>query len=506
MFWIKFFFAAFLSFFLSIFCELPTIALENDLSGLSQRVHKFVLDNGLTCILVRRDTAPIFSAFIRVKVGSIEESPGNTGLAHFFEHMAFKGTPEIGVSNFKAEEALLVQIHALGSEIAKKRKNGEGESVLAPLEAELKKLEGEEEKLLIKNEFVDIYQRNGGVDTNASTMTDYTTYYVSLPSNRLELWAYMESERLLNPVMRQFYSERDVVAEERRMRIDNSPEGRLYEAFLSHAFDQNPYRNPVVGWPQDIQSLNYEVAKKFYETYYIPSRMVVSVVGDLDIKETERIIKKYFGRLPKKEDNADRFPSFELQGYPRQFTITGDDEPRFYIGFHRPAYPHPDEEIFDVLEGILCEGRTSRLYRLLVHDKKIASEIGCSSSTPGNRLDSIFSIYAKPLASSSNKQVYQDILALLEKLKIEKVSFDELEKIKNQVYSDLLWSLKENMGLASLLTFFESLTGDWRYIFLVQEKIDKVTPDDIQRIIKTYFVPKRRVSVFLEKEALKPKK
>ncbi len=487
----------FIFFLIFLFCPFQ---VYSDSSNLESRVRKLVLDNGLTALLVKREGAPVFSAYIRVKVGNIEEPKEATGLAHFFEHMAFKGTTTIGVHNHQAEIRLLEKIHQVGGEIVRKQKEGVSPEELEPLRDSLQSLEEEAKKGLVKNEFTSIYMRNGGNDMNATTSNDYTSYFVSLPSSRLELWAYMESERLIHPVFREFYSEKDVVFEERRMRNDNDPDGRLYEAFMKKAFDESPFRNPVIGLPEDIVNYDFETARSFYESYYVPSRMVLSIVGNFDLDEAERLVRLYFGKLSPKKSKETEVPPENLKGYPREVTLTGGDEPRFHVAFHRPRYPHPDDETLDMIEKIMCDGRTSRLYQLLVLDKKMASEVACDASVPGSRLDALFDFYAIPLSPYTNKQVYQEILQLLEKMKREKVAANELEKVKNRVKADLLWTLKSNMGLASLLTYFESLAGDWKYIYTLQEKLDQITPADIQRVFKTYFVPQRRVSAFLEKK------
>lgn len=469
--------------------------------SLEEMIHEFTLDNGLRVLLVKREGAPVFSAYIRIRVGNIEEPQGFSGLAHFFEHMAFKGTPTIGVRDYEAEKKLLKEIHLVGTKIVEGQKKGEDPEKLKSLIQRMEDLEVEHQKLVIKNEFVRIYQRNGGTEINATTSNDYTSYFVSLPSTKIELWAFMESDRLLNPVLREFYKEKDVVTEERRMRYDTSPEGKLYEAYLLKAFDDSPYRVNVIGIPEEIQAYTAEVARSFYEKYYIPSRMVVAVVGNFNVTKAEHAIRHYFGRLQKKEDIAENFPSEDLEkGFPREQKLTGKDEPRFYMGFHRPAYPHPDDEVFDVMESLLCEGRTSQLFSLLVNEKKMVSRISCYSSLPGSRLDGLFSFYATPIKPYTNKEIVSEILAQIELLKNKPVTEKELEKIKNRIDADIIWDLKANMGLARMITYFQSLTGDWRYIYELRERVGKITSQDVQRVARKYFVPGRRVVVYLEKE------
>lgn len=469
--------------------------------SLEDMVDEFTLDNGLKVLLVKREGAPVFSAYLRVNVGNIEEPQGSSGLAHFFEHMAFKGTPTIGTRDYESEKKLLLEIHTLGTQIVQQRKKGVDPKTLEPIVKRMEEVEAEHQKLLIKNEFVRIYQRNGGTDINATTSNDYTSYFVSLPSSKLGLWAHMESDRLLNPVLREFYKEKDVVAEERRMRYDTNPDGRLYEAYLFKAFNKSPYRINVIGIPEEIQGYTYKAAKDFYKKYYIPSRMVLAVVGNFNKSQAKKLIKKFFGRLPSKEDLKKEFPTEEFnKSYPREHKLFGKDEARFYIGFHRPAYPNPNDEVFDVIEGLLCDGRTSRLYSVLVNQKKMASRVSCYSSLPGSRLDGLFTFYATPLKGYTNQGIAKEILKQLTIIKEQPVSQKELDKIKNRIDANLIWGLKSNMGLARMLTYFESLTGSWKYLLDIRGKIDKITPADIQRVSKKYFVPGRQVMVSLEKE------
>lgn len=470
-------------------------------SDLAHRLKKFVLPNGMTCLLVKREGAPVFSGYIRLRVGNIEEEVGASGLAHFFEHMAFKGTSQIGTKDFEKEKAILKELHAVGTELAQKQRAGGALShEIASLTIELGELQAKAQEFVERNELVKIYQQNGGSDINATTSNDYTSYFVSLPSNKLEMWAALESARLMDPVLREFYKERDVVAEERRMRFDNSPEGHLYEAFLAESYQKSRYGVNVIGFAEDIQTYTFEEAKAFRDRYYIPSRMVMAVVGNFDVDQAEKWVREYFGKIPAKENPPDNFPAEDLStGYPRQKTIEFNAEPRFYLGYHRPAYPHADDEVLDVIEQLMCEGRTSRLYADLVTDKKLASAVDCYASIPGSRLDGMFAFFAVPLAPATNADVIGELKLQIENLKTKPVSAEELEKVRAQVKADLVRGLKSNMGLASMLTYFQSLTGDWRYLYQLQEHIKKISAEDIMRVAQTYFVPGREVAVFMEK-------
>lgn len=475
---------------------------RTDSLDLRDRVKRIVLDNGLTVLLLNRKGAPVFSAQIKVRVGNIEEEAGAHGLAHFFEHMAFKGTDKIGTCDYEKERKLLEAIFKIGTRIVQMRKAGKDPSEYADLVKKRDQLRAQQDKYVVKNEFTKIYQRVGGIDLNATTSNDFTTYYISLPANMMELWAYMESERLRKPVLREFFTEVDVVAEERRMRLDNTPQGQLYEAYLGKAFDKSPYRIAVIGPAADIQNYTPGVARAFYEKYYIPSRMVVAVVGHFDLKEAERILRRYFGRLTARADPGDAFggENFDPATFPRETTVTGPERPRFYLGYHRPAHPHPDDIVFDVIQNLLCEGRTSRLYKKLVLEEKSAAYVACYVSVPGARLDSLFTFFAMPLEGHTNRDLKDKIKKELTRLADKGPTDKELQKIKNNIDAELIYSLESNAELAAQLAFYESLTGNWEYLYELQDRIHKMTIADVRRVAAKYFVPEREVAAYYEEK------
>lgn len=466
-------------------------------------VYTLKLDNGLTALLVRREGAPVFSSYVRIKVGNIEEPRGSSGLAHFFEHMAFKGTDRIGTRDYAAEKVVIEKMRVIGEEIVDREEKKAPPDVIARLKAELKNLQAEQAKLIEPNEFVRIYQRNGGGDLNATTSNDFTNYFVSLPSNKIHLWAYLESERLKNLVLREFFKERDVVIEERRMRYENDPDGKLYEAFMREAFTVSPYGINVIGWPEEIGHLTPTKAESFFQSNYFPSRIVLALVGNFDLNEAEAAIRENFGSIPgnKGQAPAEAKNPEEPPPFPREKTVKESVEPRFYMGFHRPSYPHPDDEVFDMIEVILCEGRTSRLYSTLVEKKKLATAVDCYASLPGSRLNGLFSFYALPIKPHGNRVVLEEIKAQLDRLKTERVGPVELEKTRNHIEAELIWAMKTNKGLAGWLTYFQSLTGDWKYIYRLQNRIREISAEDIRRVAVTYFVPEKEVTVLMERGA-----
>jgi predicted Zn-dependent peptidase len=341
--------------------------------------------------------------------------------------------------------------------------------------------------------------REGANDLNAMTNSDMTMYIASLPSNKFALWSYWESQRLIQRVFREFFAEKDVVAEERRMSVDNDPEGRLYEALLGAGFKASPYRVMTIGTPGDIRSYTPAQAKAFYEKYYIPSRMVVSVVGNFDLDAAETVIRKDFGSIPERDDPAVAFPTETFEGSsPRKAVVTAASEPRFILGYHRPAWPHSDDAVMDVLESILCEGESSRLVKNLIYRDQVIVGLDCSASFPGERLDSLFTMFVIPAPGRSNAEAAHAVRAEIRKLAEEGPTDLELRTARNNDEADLVYAMESNDGLADVLAYHQTLTGDWRDMYAMRDAFARVGADDVKRALKAYFTPAREVEADLE--------
>ena len=360
------------------------LAPAQDLATFEKKVTVKLLDNGLRLIVCERPEAPVFSFFTHVDVGGDREVPGITGLAHMFEHMAFKGTDKIGTKDYGAEKAALEKVEAAYAayDVARREPRSCDDKKVAELEKTWKEAIAEADKHVVANEFGEIVDREGGVGLNAFTSSDETGYFFSFPANRLELWAYLESERLLKPVMREFYKERDVVYEERRMRTDSNPIGRMVEQMLSAAFTAHTYGQPVVGWASDLQTFSATDAQAFHEKYDLPANLVVAVVGDVKAAEVVPIVEKYFGRLPRRSKPAPVRTQEPPQSAERTVLLRETAQPFDVEGYKKPEVTHPDDAIYDVISDLLSGGRTSRLYRSLVRDKKIAARPRGSQDSP----------------------------------------------------------------------------------------------------------------------------
>ena len=492
-----------LKLFAAIFL-LSVVASAQDLSSFEKRVTVKVLPNGLTAIVCQRpDTAPVFSFFTNVDAGSVQDPMGQTGLAHMFEHMAFKGTPDIGTKNYAAEKVALQKVETAYAAYLRERDKrvGRDEQKLKQLEQAWKDAMKDAQQYVIPNQFSEIIERNGGEGVNAFTAEDNTGYFYSFPLNRLELWAYLESSRYAHPVFREFYKERDVVHEERRMRVDSSPIGNLVEQFRLAAFTAHPYHRPGVGYPGDLENFSAADAQAFFDRYYIPSNMVVAVVGDVDPAKTMAIIEKYFSPIPSHPKPDERTTTEPPQTDERRVVLPAQSQPVYIEGYHRPDYRDKDDAVYDALADLLSDGRTSRLYRALVRDKKIASEAEGGTGFPGVKYPHLFYFFAAPMPGHTPNEVATAIHTEIDRLKKEDISDDELKMIKTRAKANLVRGLDSNEGLAQSLATFQTLYGDWRELFRSVDRINAVSKADIRRVANQVFVPTNRTVGIIENAA-----
>ena len=479
-------------------------APAQDIAAFEKKVSVKTLANGLTLLVCERPEAPVFSFFTHVDVGADREVPGITGLAHMFEHMAFKGTDRIGTSDYAKEKAALeaVETAYAAYDGERRRSVGRDDKKLAELDKAWKDAIAEADRYVVKNEFGEIIDREGGVGLNAFTNSDETGYFFSFPANRLELWAYLESERYLKPVMREFYKERDVVYEERRMRTESQPIGRLIEQFAATAFTAHPYGQPVVGWPSDLTTFSATDALAFHARYYVPSNMTVAVVGDVKAAEVFPLVEKYFGRLPKAPKPPPLRTSEPPQKAERLVVIKDTAQPFYVEGYHRPAFDHPDDAVYDVLQDLLSSGRTSRLYRALVRDKKIAAAASGFGGFPGVKYPGLFAFFGVPTPGHTPEEIRDAIRAEIERLKTEDVSDGELAMVKTRTRANLIRQLDSNQGLALQLGRYQARDGDWRELFRDVDQIQKVTKADVRRVANETFVETNRTVAMIQSSQL----
>jgi predicted Zn-dependent peptidase len=457
-----------------------------------KQLTEFELDNGMKFIVLERHEAPVVSFLTYADVGGVNEPKGKTGVAHFLEHLAFKGTKRIGTENYQAEKPLLERLDRLAAQI-QAAATAKNYTKAAQLQAQFEQVQAEAAELVKQNELGRIVEQAGGVGLNANTSTEATRYFYSFPSNKLELWMSLESERFLEPVFREFYKEKNVILEERRLRVENSPIGKMIEKFLDAAYLVHPYQRPVIGYEEDIRNLTREDVQLFFETYYVPSNLTVAIVGDVDPTQVKQLAQVYFGRFKPKPAP----PSLKIVEPPqqktREVTLQLPSQPWYLEGYHRPAIDHPDNVVYEIIGSLLSDGRTSRLYQSLVQKQSLALSAQGFSGFPGDKYPkNLMLFYALTAPGHTPDEVGAALRKEIERLKVEPVSAQELERVKTQARAGLLRSLDSNMGMAQLLLEYEVKTGSWRNLFEELEAIARVTPADIVRVARGTFTADNR--------------
>ncbi|SYZ74205.1 conserved exported hypothetical protein [Candidatus Zixiibacteriota bacterium] len=462
-------------------------------------VKRQTLPNGLRILVLENHSSPVFSAIIRFNTGSLDERPGLTGVSHLLEHMLFKGTKIFGTSNYKAEVPIMNQIDSLAHLIFAEQVKLN--SPLYPndstrykeLRGRLDSLQMAEKKYIIKDELWSTFLQNGGTGLNASTGNDGTQYYVSLPKNRLELWALMESDRMANMVLREFYSERDVVMEERRLG-ENSPWGSLGEALNSTIYWASPYDWPVVGWMSDLHMVMREDVEAYFKAHYSPSNAVVAIVGDVDANEVFKICSKYFSAIPSQPLPRPVVTSDAPQRGERRTEIEYDANPMAMVAWNTPEVGDSDIPALDFAANILSNGRTSRFYKN-IKEKKLGDARASMDNMTRN--PGTFSCVLTPTGDHTVAEMETAAYAEIDRLKTEKVSDWELEKVRNQIDAGFIRSLQSNRGMAFRLSSSEAITGDWHYFLNYREALKKVTADDIMRVVNKYLVKSNRSVAYI---------
>jgi predicted Zn-dependent peptidase len=465
----------------------PTQSIQPYVDRVIDRVTEFKLDNGMKFIVLERHQAPVVSFLTYADVGGADEPDGKTGVAHFLEHLAFKGTAQIGTTNYQAEQPLLDRLDQLSQQL-QTAKGAEA----TQLQQEFDRTEAKAAKLVEQNELGRIVEQAGGVGLNANTSSDATRYFYSFPANKLELWMSLESERFLEPVFREFYKEKAVILEERRLRTENSPIGQMIEAFLDKAFQVHPYKRPVIGYDKDIRNLTRKDVQAFFETHYAPNNLTIALVGDVDPKEVKRLSQLYFGRFKAKPAPPDVTTVEPPQTQTREVTLRLNSQPWYLEGYHRPALDHPDSIVYEAIASLLSDGRTSRLYKSLVEEKRVALAAQGLNGFPGDKHPNLMLFYALTAPGKSVEDAAKALRSETDRLKTEPVSAQELDRVKTQARAGLLRSLDSNSGMAESLLEYEVKTGSWRNLFKELEAIAKMTPDDIQRVAKVTFTDQNR--------------
>ena len=471
------------------------------------------LPNGMKLLLVERHDEPTVSGGWVAHVGSANERPGITGTAHLFEHMMFKGTPTIGTTNYQKDLEIIAEQEKVRGEMraeeAKMRaayRRGEITDLLSPeqktprwqeLNKRFNELIAQQREVLVKNEFDRIYTAAGGSGMNAFTSEDMTAYFCTVPANKLELWMWMESERLLRPVFREFYAERDVVFEERRMRTDSTPLGKFAEQFNSMFWEAHPYHWPVVGWPSDIPAISKAQADEFYATYYAPQNLTAILVGDFKLDEATRLAEQYLGRIPRGPKDAPDVVTLEVkQEAEKRMDAEAETNPQVDILWHTVPFQHRDSYALELLAQILST-RTGRLYKGLVLGTQIATE--ASANQDSKKWAGYCDVSAEAKEGHTPQEVEQGIYAELDKLKQDEVPAEELQKVKNTFAAAEYRRLASNMPILFYVMLADG-AGDWHEVNDAGPKLQAVTAADVKRVASQYFTKENRtVAIYTRK-------
>ncbi len=485
----------------ALFVARPAAQQRSDqgFRDLEQRIEERTLPNGLKVILVPRPGAPVISMATYADVGSVDEDQNRTGLAHIFEHMAFKGTTTLGTKDAAAEaQAMKKEDEAfLALRAERLRRPKPDPARLKELEAAFEAARQEAAKYVDVARFGQIIEQEGSPNLNAFTSFDSTVYAYSLPSNKLELWAALEYDRFTNPVLREFYKEKDVIMEERRMG-ESEPTGRLIDDFMAVAYKGHMYRNYVIGHMSDLQGIRRSDAEAWFKKYYGAKNLTAVVVGDLTQADAWPVIEKWLGRIPPGEKPGPVVTEEPPQRAEKRIVMEDPSQPFLLLGYHRPAITDSDNAAYEALSAVLAGGRSSRLYRALVKEQQVALQAAAIPSIGTEKYPGLFLFMAMANRGRTNAECETAMNAEIERIKKEPVTADELAGVKARAKMSLINRMTDDLGLAVELASAENLRGSWRELFRELDAIDRVTPADVQRVAQKTFVNSNRTVGIIE--------
>ncbi|KAJ7554914.1 hypothetical protein O6H91_05G015300 [Diphasiastrum complanatum] len=477
-------------------------ASSSALEMLKSRVSTFTLGNGMRWIVLERHTAPVVSCHTYANVGAADEAAGITGIAHLLEHLAFKGTKLVGTRDAEAEAALLDQLDAAFYALLDAKRQSRTRDI-AGLSAKFEDLKDKTAQLSIPNEYGALISREGGIDLNAETSQDATEYYVSLPANKLELWMALESGRFIAPVFRELYSEKEVVKEERRLRVDNTPYGRFTEVFAEAAFPGLPYGRPILGYPEDFEGIGRKEVAQFFEQHYTPAALTCAIVGDVTPADVEKLAIRYFGGWMSLDSlsttastnwrSADGWDLIPRRDAASSVRLRTQVQPLYMEGYYRPPTWSTDDPALSVLNELLSGGRGSRFYKnLIIPGKALSAE--SSESYPGDKQSSLLLVYGAPPLGTSTDVLAESLHHELGDLAKRKVKEEELAPIKKASKVGLLEAFRNNRAMARLLSRYEATTGSWAHILQEMEEVERISADNVLRVASLLFNHRNTIS------------
>lgn len=485
--------------------------------GLRVPIHRRELANGMKVFLLERHHAPVFSACLAFQAGSVNDPLGASGVAHVCEHMLFKGTRSFGLKrgmDYSAEDLLLRRLDALWDELFAERNALEASSKAAflatgkagpttsekliHLEKTFAEQQAKHREMVEPNELGSLFESAGGVSLNGGTGSDFTYYSVCLPRNRFELYCRIEADRMAHPVFREFYPEREVIKEERRMSYEDGmgesgPEALVFEPFLAAAFPYHPYGRMTIGAMSDLFSMRRLDVQDFFAKNYAPNRCALVLVGDLTMAEVIPFVEAYFGKIaPQAGDGRIHTVSPPQMG-ERRITVEKDVTPLLRVGWHVPAVGHADVPALQVLSAILSGGRTSRLYRKAVEERQMTDEFATQYGDPGSRYPTLFTAQATPKGGHGTEELEALLYSELERLKRTPPSQEEVARVVRNAEMNLLRLMENPASLADEIGMNWAITGDEMAVFNAVDRMREVRPADISRVVNTYFKKFHRV-------------
>jgi len=491
-----------------LFCQ-PSFAKDGPSAGLPPGasietdpkyppVVSYTLKNGLKLLILEKHFVPTISLTMTFKVGNVDTPQGKTGLAHLFEHMAFKGSRTMNTSDYAKEKAVLDKIEAAARELISEESlyDQADPKELEILRKKQADLEKEADKYAVTGELSRVYGELGENGLNAGTSHDYTTYMVSLPSSRLESWMVIESDRFKNAVLREFYRERSVVMEERRM-YESDPSQLVSETLYSNAFVAHPYHNPVIGWMDDLKRLTRTDADKFFKEFYAPNNATLAIVGDVKPAEVISLAEKYFTGWESKQIPAVAITKEPPQGSEKRINVFAKAQPMIRLGFHNPGMASPDMPALIMLSEILSSGKTARFYRNLVEGSQVALYAYSGAMSPGIRYPSLFLIAAAPKAPHTMEELETAVWAEIDRLKMEPPTAWEMERVINNYEADMVKQLEGSHDLSNNLAINQQILGDWKFDWKLMEKMRGLNPEEVSEAAKTYLKRNNYTIIFL---------
>jgi predicted Zn-dependent peptidase len=466
------------------------------LRELQTKTNQFTLANGMHFIVIERHDSPVVSFHLVVNAGSINDPAGETGTAHMLERLAYKGTETIGSRSWPEEKKSLDAIEEAYGRLESVANRAKGDQTQVDLARnQVNVAIDNAQRLSAAAEYRRILEENGALELGAQVSDSATQFWYSLPSNRQELWFLMESQRLLHPVFREFYREREASIEEYRQRVEGNPQGKLVAELLATAFHAHPYGRPQTGWPSDTLSLRRSGAQAFFDRYYVPGNMTVAMVGDVTAADARRLADRYFGPIPGKPVQAQRIAQEPPQNGPRSAIVEMAVQPFTLIGYKRPSQYDADDVVLDVLHTILAQGRSGLLYDSLVREKRLAQQVAAQATMPEGRYPNLFVFLLLPAQGRTVEENQRGLDELLQRLKSVPVDAPTLARAKAQGMANLVRRSAGNREMAALLAFQWASYGDLRKLFTYEDELNRVKPEDVQRAASRYFVATGRTTL-----------